>query len=167
MKRNAKIIIPIILIAAALGIGVGVYFANSAHGDKDLKDGRIPYQEGVVVLEDTMIEPTEDGWIDLTYNYQAYSRDGIHFSCYLTNDASNVYDLYFDIYADGAMRDEIYLSGLLPPGTALQNITLDRELPVGTNEVYVVFNQVDLDEGGNQVIVGQATVTVEFIVAEE
>lgn len=165
MKVKAKVIVPIAVLVLALGIGAGVYFLRSTP-EEDINDGRIPYAEGVVVMEDTEIEPVDYGWIDLTYNYQAFSNDGVNFSCLLSNAASNRYDLYFDLYADAEMTDEIFLSGLLPPGTALEQIELSHALPVGTTTVYVVFNQVDTDEDGNQTIVNQTVVTVEFIVAE-
>lgn len=165
MKVKAKVIIPIAALVLALGIGAGIYFLRSVP-EEDINDGRIPYAEGVVVMEDTDVEPAEYGWIDLTYDYQAFSKDGINFTCLLSNAASNQYDLYFDLYADADLTDEIFLSGLLPPGTALEEITLNHALPVGTTTVYVVFNQVDTDEDGNQSIVNQTVVTVEFIVAE-
>lgn len=165
MKVKAKVIVPIAVLVLALGIGAGVFFLRSAP-EEDVNDGRIPYAEGVVVMEDTDIEPAEYGWIDLTYNYQAFSKDGVNFSCLLANAASNQYDLYFDLYADADLTDEIFLSGLLPPGTALEQIELNHALPVGTTTVYVVFNQVDTGEDGNQTIVNQTVVTVEFIVAE-
>ena len=154
MKVKAKVIVPI-----------AVFFLRSAP-EEDVNDGRIPYAEGVVVMEDTDIEPAEYGWIDLTYNYQAFSKDGVNFSCLLSNAASNQYDLYFDLYADADLTDEIFLSGLLPPGTALEQIELNHALPVGTTTVYVVFNQVDTGEDGNQTIVNQTVVTVDFVVAE-
>lgn len=165
MKVKAKVIVPIAVLVLALGIGAGVFFLRSAP-EEDVNDGRIPYAEGVVVMEDTDIEPAEYGWIDLTYNYQAFSKDGVNFSCLLSNAASNQYDLYFDLYADADLTDEIFLSGLLPPGTALEQIELNHALPVGTTTVYVVFNQVDTGEDGNQTIVNQTVVTVDFVVAE-
>lgn len=165
MKVKAKVIIPIAVLVFALGIGAGVYFLRSAP-EEDIKDGRIPYAEGVVVMEDTDIEPAEYGWIDLKYNYQAFSNDGVNFSCLLANAASNQYDLYFDLYADAELKDEIFLSGLLQPGTALEKVTLDHALPEGTTTVYVVFNQVDTGEGGAQTIVNQTIVTVDFVVVE-
>lgn len=160
MKFKAKVVVPIVVVLAIV-IGVAVYFLRPSPDD-----GRIPYATGVVVTDETDIEPAEYGWIDLLYDYQAHSSDGVNFSCMLANAASNRYDMYFDLYADDALTDEIFLSGLLKPGTALENVTLDHALPAGTNTVYVTMNQVDTDEDGNQTIVNQTVVTVEFIVSE-
>lgn len=165
MKLKAKVIIPIAAVLLLLAGGVGAYLALRPAEETILDDNRIPYAEGVVLMENTVVEPVPKGRIALRYNYQARSTDGINFTCKLGNDESNQYDLYFDLYADAELTDEIYLSGLLRPGTALENITLNHALPEGTTTVYVAFNQVDVDEDGNQTLLSQTLVTVDFIVS--
>lgn len=164
MKSKAKVILPVLAVLLLVGVGVGVFLYMN-RPDDSVDDGRIPFAEGVVIMDDTNIDPVAKGRIALRYNYQAHSTDGIHFSCKLGNDKSNQYPLYFDLYADAALTDQIYLSGLLNPGTALEEITLDHALPEGTNTVYVSFNQVDVDEEGNQSLLSQTLVTVDFIVS--
>lgn len=164
MKFKAKVILPVLAVLLLVGAGIGAYLYLN-RPDESVGDGRIPYAEGVVIMDGSDIEPVPKGRIALRYNYQAYSTDGINFTCKLGNDESNQYDLYFDLYADAALTDEIYLSGLLRPGTALDSITLDHALPEGTNTVYVSFNQVDVDEEGNQSLLSQTLVTVDFIVS--
>ena len=158
-KSSKKKAIVLLLLLLAIGIGVGVYFFTR---DKD--DGRIPYAEGVVLFGNEEIEPVDRGWIKLTYNYEAKSSDGVNFSCLLANDPANRYDLYFDIYADDAFQDQVFLSGLLRPGYALTEVVLNHALPAGTTSCYVVFNQVTTDGDGNQSMVNQMMVTVDFIV---
>ena len=161
-KPSKKRLLLVILFFLAVGIAVvSVYFAFFREKPDD---GRIPYEQGVVLLGGETIEPVEQGWLALTYDYKAFSSDGIHFSCFLTNDASNLYDLYFDIYADDTLRDQVFLSGLIPPGYGLKQIELNHALPAGTTKCYVVFNQVDTDEDGNQSMVNQMLVTVDFVV---
>ena len=167
MKLNAKVVIPILIVAlfVAVGVGVGTYLATR---DATKYNGIIPYADNAVVLDKGgEIEPAEQGWINLKYNYQAFSKDGVHFSCFLANDAGNEYDLFFDLFADVEATDRLFLSGLLPPGTALNTVELNRALPVGSTTVYVAFNQVGTDEDGEQALVGQSVVTVEFIVLED
>lgn len=159
-KKKSKRGIIILLLLLLIGAAVVVYLRFFRETD----DNRIPYAEGVVLQEDDEVEQVEKGWMKLTYNYKAFSNDGVIFSCLLTNDAANVYDMYFDIYADDTLEDRVYLSGLVRPGYGLLEIILDHELPVGTTTCYVVFNQVDTDEDGNQSIVNQMMVTVDFIV---
>lgn len=158
-SSKKKALILLLLLLLAIGIAIAVYFLFFK---KD--DGRIPYAEGVVLFGDEEIEPVDRGWVKLTYNYVAKSRDGVNFTCLLTNDPANRYDLYFDIYADDAFQDQVFLSGLIRPGYALTEIMLNHALPAGTTSCYVVFNQVTTDEDGNQSIVNQMMVTVDFVV---
>lgn len=161
MKFKAKVVIPAAAALAALGVGAFLYFRAP---EENMGDNRIPYAEGVVIMEDKEIPQVQKGQIALRYKYQARSTDGIHFSGMLGNDPANEYDLYFDIYADAALKDQIYLSGLVPPGSAIKEIELMHELPEGTTTAYVSFNQVETDEEGQQALVSQTLVTVDFIV---
>lgn len=169
MKLKAKVIIPIavLVLVVGIGIGVGVHFLSSAREEVNNYNVRIPYAEGVLLMDDdTEIEPVEQGWIKLNYNHQAFSADGTNFACFLSNDPANVHDLFFSLYADAELTDELYLSGLLAPGSVLKDVSLSRALPTGSSTVFVVFNQVDTGEDGIQTIVGQSVITVEFIVSE-
>lgn len=164
-SSKKKVVILLLLLLLLIGIGIGVYFAFFR---EDPDDGRIPYEKGVVLYGGEDIEPVEAGWMKLTYNYKAFSADGIHFTCLLANDPANVYDLYFDIYDNNrlALEDRVFLSGLIPTGYGLRQIELTRALPPGSNTCYVVFNQVETDEEGNQSMVNQMMITVEFVVYE-
>lgn len=115
---------------------------------------------------DAAVKQANEDTITLNYRNDAYSRDGKHFSCYIGNSTANVDDLFVTIYADDAFSDELFMSGLLRPGTALDNIELNRKLDAGDHVVYVPFTQIQLIDG-KQTIVGQAVVTMDFHVVEE
>lgn len=163
-----KVLIPVLVLVLALGVGAGVYFSSRGNGgEEEAQSGLIPMAENIVLVGGGDVQPAPQNMINLKYNYQAFSTDGINFIGLLANDPGNEYDMFVDLFADAEATDRLFLSGLLPPGTGIQRIALNRALPVGTNTVYVAFNQVDTDEDGEQAIVGQAVVTVEFIVTEE
>ncbi|MCH5259497.1 MAG: hypothetical protein J1F18_07085 [Lachnospiraceae bacterium] len=159
-KKSGKKAVVLLLLLLAVGIAAAVHFLFFKEND----DGRIPYAEGVVLVEGSEVEPADEGWINLRYNKKAFSTDGIHFAGLLANDPGNARDMYFDVYADENFEDQIFLSGLLKPGFGLQTIELLHELPAGSTTCYVIHNQVDADENGNQVIIRQMITTVEFVV---
>ena len=140
----------------------------------NVADGAVPkigYAEGVTVVDDPdalqkavdeMYAKAAEGTMALEYQNEANSEDGKNFSCYIANAAANSYDMYIDIYADQALTDEIYLSGLVRPGSAFREITLEDTLDPGTHRVYVAFTQVEEDLA---TIHGQVMVTMDFIVA--
>lgn len=158
-KRDKKLLI-LLLLLLLIGIGVVVYLLLKDPPD----DGRVPYAEGAVLLGGGEVEPVEEGWINLRYHKKAFSSDGVNFTGLLANDAGNVLDMYFDVYADSDFEDQVFLSGLVQPGYGLQTFTLNHALPAGSTTCYVIHNQVETDEDGNQNIVRQMIITVEFVV---
>ena len=104
--------------------------------------------------------------VALEYQNEAFSSDGKTFSCYIANAPANLYDMFLTIYADAELTDQLYLSGLIPPGSGFEEITLDHALDAGDHTVYVAVTQVDTDEKtGEQAIKNQVMHTIEFHVA--
>lgn len=138
----------------------------------DADTPKIGYAEGTTAVEDPdalqkavdeMYAKAAEGGVTLEYKNGAASSDGENFSCYIANAVENKYDMYFQIFSDAELTDQLILTGLLRPGTAFDNITLDHSLDVGTHRVYVVFTQVEEDLA---TIHAQVVVTMDFTVAE-
>ena len=105
--------------------------------------------------------------VGLRYQNDAYSEDGTTFTCRIINSEVNLYDMFLTIFADAELTDQIFLSGLVPPGSGFESITLDHALDPGDHTVYVAVTQVTNDEEtGEQVIRRQVMHTMEFHVAE-
>ena len=113
---------------------------------------------------DEALRNAQNNYIALRYKNTAHSKDGIHFTCSITNSAANLYDMFLTIYADEAMTDQLFLSGLVPPGSGFEELTLDHALPKGENRVYVALTQVDTNDDGQQVIKNQVVHTIDFYV---
>lgn len=134
---------------------------------------RIGYAEGTVAMDeaslqsaiDDMYRKTAEGRIALSYKNDAVSHDGQTFACYIRNAPSNTYDEFIGIYADAAYTDQLFLSELIKPGTGFEKLTLDKTLETGKHTVYVVYTQVK-EQDGEQVMVGQTAVTMNFIVKD-
>ncbi len=133
---------------------------------------KIGYAEGVTVVEDPdalqktvdeMYEKAAEGGVGLEYKNDAFSSDGEKFECYIANAAKNKYDMYIQIFADSGLTDELFLSQLLRPGTAFDNITLEHKLDPGDHRVYVAFTQVEEDL---ETIHAQVMVTMDFHVTK-
>jgi len=127
-------------------------------------------QEGVTVVDDEdalqktvdqMYEGAQEKGMTLSFQNDAYSTDGITFDCYIANHPSNEYDMFVAIYADEAYTDQLYLSKLLRPGTAFNNIQLERKLDPGDYTVHIAYTQVEVVDGA-QSIHDQQLVTMQF-----
>lgn len=63
---------------------------------------------------------------------------------YVANVESNRNAIYFDVYEEGT--DELlYSSPILPVGSEIRDIKLDKELPVGDYDAVVMYTLVDED----------------------
>lgn len=169
---NKKIIvIAAAIIVLLLGVVVFLLARQSTMNIIDEGVPKIGYAvEATVVLDedalqaaaDQAIKNARENRIALQYKNNAYSKDGKTFSCLLANSPNNLYDMFLTIYADAEMTDQVYLSGLVPPGSGFEEITLDRALEKGDHTMVVVLTQVDTDENGTQVLKNQVSHTVEF-----
>lgn len=121
-------------------------------------------QDDLQAAFDEALRNARDSYVALRYKNSAYSKDGIHFTCSIINSAANLYDMFLTIYADESMTDQVFLSGLVPPGSGFEELTLDHALPAGMNRVYVVVTQVDTNDDGEQVIKNQVVHTIDFYV---
>lgn len=137
----------------------------------DSPDGDTPklaYAEGTTVVTDEdalqkavdeMYAEAADEGIPLSFKNDAFSTDGENFECYIANPASSRYDMYIQIFADDALTDQLFLSGLLRPGNAFETIKLDHPLDAGTHRVIVALTQVEDDL---ETIHAQTMITMDF-----
>jgi hypothetical protein len=90
---------------------------------------------------------TPPGSYEVTMNMTWYFKDGASASdnAYVENSVSNTNDVYFDItLADTG--ENIYSSPVLPLGSSLENITLDKPLEDGTYDCVVTYTLVDEEQ---------------------
>jgi len=131
--------------------------------------------EGVTVIDnvnelqravDEAYAKSKEPGIGLLFQNDAYSVDGVHFTCSIGNSDSNEYDMFIAIYSDMDFTEEIFVSQLLRPGTKFERLELNRALEVGDYRLPVVFTQVVVEDGEAK-IHAQTSVTMDFHVLEE
>lgn len=161
VKKNNTLIIAIIVaavvvVAALVTVIVLLLGREDAPVDpveKYLSGGKILYQEGVIALNqediqaafDAARKKTEEGYITVDFNNWAESNDGKEFICYLGNSAENTYDVYFNMYLDSTLSQQILLTGLIPPGSGIDTFTSEVRLDPGEYEAVLVLTQVEDD----------------------
>ena len=124
-------------------------------------------QNSLQAAFDEAMRNAAEGNVGLQYKNDAFSGNGTDFECYIVNSDSNIFDMFLTIFADAELTEQLFLSGLVPPGSGFESITLDRALDEGDHTVYVVLTQVDTnEETGEQVIKNQITHTMDFHVTK-
>lgn len=169
-----KVVIGAAAVVVAAVVGVGAFVATREPATPEVDTSTIGYADATVFLDEESLQAAYDeaarnaanSSVALRYKNNAFSDDGINFECYLANSPGNLYDAFFTIYADAEMTDQVFLSGLVRPGSGFEKIKLDRALDPGLNTVYVAVTLVDTEDDGTQVIKSQVIHTMDFNVSE-
>ncbi|WP_029232410.1 hypothetical protein [Butyrivibrio sp. VCB2006] len=105
--------------------------------DKVMEEMRKEVAEGMFECQMSMTWTFDDG--------KSESRDA-----YVGNSENNQFPLYFDVYLEDT-GELLYSSPVLPVGTNLTNIKLDKELPAGNHRAKVMYTIIR-DETTQEVV---------------
>ena len=184
---KSKIIIIVLIIVIILLIGGGVtafvLFNNSnankqqpvesstgttVSEEKEKNPLILDYDNGAVALDENGLErqieemrKNSEGNVSLEYRNEAVSDDGKHFTCYLANSDLNTEDMFIAIFRDQELDSQMYLSGLLRPGTAINEFDSEIQLETGEYTAVAMFTTVGDD---HETMTSQIAVEIKLIV---
>ncbi len=122
---------------------------DSAREETQEKRNVVVNEENVeeVVTSLSADEKVSAGYYEVTMNTTWNFENGASASdnAYVKNVATNTNDVYFDVTI--AETDElVYSSPVIPLGSYLENISLDRELEQGTYDCVCTYHLIDEDQ---------------------
>ena len=165
---NKVLIAVIVLLLLAIAAGCVYFFFIRKEPEED----GLGFGVGVALTQEELDAAMEDaarnaagGAVALKYKNGAYSDDGTNFDCYILNSESNLYDMFFEIYADEELTDKIFASGLTPRGSGYNKLELEQPLEKGDHTVFVLVSTVTTDEDGKEKVAAQITHTMDFHVS--
>jgi hypothetical protein len=176
--RTGRLVLFIVLILLIVALVGAVLFLvlnrGSGSGGEDSTEAttvasrELTYEGGVVTsgngfqqAVDEMYSRAAEGYAALEYENDITSEDGLNFKCYIANSLSNRYDMFVAIYLDDDLTDELYLSGLIPTGSAMEKFTAEHKVEPGSYSATLVMTQVESDNATMHAQVMHAvTVTV-------
>ena len=177
-SSNNKIIIILLIIVILLLIGGGVIAFVLLSGDRPDDEQVTPSGGGKVIpLEvtagvlspdklqqwnESALQEAQDTQIPVSFSPTVTSSDGVNFDCEIGNPPGAKYYMYLDIYSDTTLEEEVYLSGLLAPGTGITSFTTSKTFPKGDTEGVLVLTTVREDQ---QTIVAQTMVALTLSVS--
>ena len=141
-RRIQPVRVLLILLAAAILVGVGVFcglylrdWLTDPDLDPDAKD--YPYQNEVTVKEGEIAVPG--------FSAMIFPKDRVSVQSVLVNPEEN--DCYF-VYSFVLMEtgEELYRSGMIPPGMAVQEQTLSRPLAAGEYMLLIRVQAYSLED---------------------
>lgn len=82
----------------------------------------------------------------MTTTWHFETGDSVSEDAYVANKEENTNDVYFDLYLDGQEDEPILQSPIIPRGSELENITLDKKLDAGTYDCVMIYHLVDSEQ---------------------
>lgn len=113
--------------------------------------GNLVVDEGnLEEIENQLRDAVEDGMFQLNMNTTWRFKEGNATStnAYISNADVNHYPITFAVYLNG--EEEIYSSSLIPVGTQLKKLTLNKVLPKGQYDalcLYHLWNEEEEEKG--------------------
>ncbi len=97
-------------------------------------------------IMDDMSEKVSEGMFEckMTTNWVFDDGGSVSPNAYVANVENNLHSICFDVY-EQSTNELLYSSPILPVGTELEDIKLDKELPAGEYPAVVMYTLVDED----------------------
>lgn len=185
-KSKVIIIVLVVVIVVLLGGGAAAFIMLNNSGSEIAQTGGtadqivavssgsadnpiLKYDEAAVALDENGLErqiqemKNNSGDVSLEYKNDAVSDDGKNFACYLANSDLNTEDMFIAIFTDGTLTEQVYLSGLLRPGTSINQFESETEFKPGTHSAVALFTSVGDD---HETMTSQLAVEIKLTVNE-
>lgn len=159
-KKNGVLIFFLVLVIAALAVTVIFLLENKKSEKIDsgltFSDEAVQEKRNVVVNKENVEELIEDlseeeriqpGNYEVTMNTTWNFENGSSTSsnAYVANSEANTNDVYFDVLlADTG--ENILKSPVLPVGSHLEEVKLDKALKKGTYDCVIVYSLIDEEQ---------------------
>ena len=143
VKKNIGIIIGALIIAAAIIVAVIILRPKETINENTTP---LVTMENVNEIEEDVKEQVERGMFATRMNTTWVFPDGNSPSsnAVMGNSASNRFPFYFTVTLNDT-GEEVFASGVLPLGTEIAEIKLNKNLPAGTYPATVHLHMIDED----------------------
>lgn len=160
-KKQGKVLIIIFIVIIAVLIGV---IAFLLHKKEEPKRNVVVTEENAEEVAAQMAEEdyTEPGYytVNMATEWHFSKGDAVSSDARVDNVTGNTNPVYFDLFVAGDEEEPIYSSPIIPVGSFLENIALEKPLEKGNYDCVIVYHLVDEE----QETLSTLRVTVELIV---
>lgn len=98
--------------------------------------------------------------VNMATEWHFATGDAVSSDARVDNVAGNTNPVYFDVFLAGDETEPVYSSPVIPVGSFLENITLDKPLEAGEYDCVMVYHLVDDDQN----TISTLRVTIRIIV---
>lgn len=166
-KGNKIVIIVsgVVIIALISVIAVLLLDRKEEHEPDEPKRNVVVNQNNAEEIATEMISQkyVEPGYYSasMTMEWHFETGDAISEDAYVANKIENTNDIYFDVFLADDETDPILQSPVIPRGSELDNISLDKPLDAGTYDCIMIYHLVDEEQNTVSTLRVRFTVIVE------
>jgi len=157
-------IIAIVVVAVLVGV---IFFLLTAQNKSDEKRQVLVTEDNVGQVIEEIAQEDEQrenapGYYTVTMYTEWHFKSGDEpsYDSYVENKEQNTNDVYFDIVMAEDENDVIYKSPIIPRGSSIDSIKLDKVLEPGSYDTICIYNLVD----DNQQSLSQVRINLKIIV---
>lgn len=154
-RKTGVLIAAVVILLIALGITVGLLLKkDDAAPEADI--GNAPKRNVVVTEENAekiAAEMAEEDYVEPGYytvnmatEWHFSAGDAVSDNARVDNVAGNTNPVYFDVFLAEDETEPVYSSPVIPVGSFLEHIALDRPLEKGNYDCVMVYHLVDEDQ---------------------
>jgi hypothetical protein len=160
-KKNKILLILAILIILIL-IGIIIFLLWPKENEK--RNVVVTEKNVDQVMSDMAdAEKTDSGYYTVSMNNTWHFADGKAASsdAVMENFSMNTTDVYFDVVLKEDEDHVILKSPIMPPGSKMENITLDEDLDAGTYDCVCIYHLVDENQKTTSTLRVELTVVID------
>jgi hypothetical protein len=145
--------------------GNGSLNVDAGYSDSAEKRNVVVNKDNVEQLIEQLAEedktPVGRYQVSMTTDWHFADGESISGDAYVENVEANTNSVYFDILLADT-EEKIYSSPVIPVGSYLKNIQLDKNLPDGTYDCVIVYSLIDEEQN----VLSEVRLTLEINVGE-
>lgn len=174
-RKNPLLIAIVVLLAILIVVGGVIAYQLISKDNQRLEeektglfktieqDPNVVVAEGDKSISDKLAElqkQVDEGHVSLSMNVTMIVEDGSKTGeIYLENPEANRYDMFVTVFLDET-QSVIGQTGIIPRGSAIKSMELDKKLKKGTHPATITYNLINEEKQVEE----QASVGIEIIV---
>lgn len=147
-NKNKKIIIASAVIIIILLVIIA--FLAFRGSEDEPKRNVVVTQDNVEEVTDEMINQkyVEPGYynVEMPMEWHFKTGDAVSEDAYVKNVEENTNDVYFDVFLADDESESILESPVIPRGSEMDNVALDKPLEKGTHDCVMVYHLIDKEQ---------------------
>lgn len=146
-KYNLLILAGVAVVIVLLLVAIVLLLKRGRGEKEEPKRNVVVTQENAEAIMAEMVEEeyVEPGYYStaMTTTWHFETGDAISEDAYVANRVENTNDIYFDVFLAEDETEPILQSPVIPRGSEMNNISLDKPLDAGTYDCVTVYHLVD------------------------